>query len=462
LIISTSERAENHRFHLLHKFDETTHSLGLSNIDRHRGRNTKKTVGVEQFVLHVHSQIAMSANPHRHGRRNTPQRRNNCVGSVDTSMKRPRSSSPHDQQQQRSETDTPSSSGSQEKGQKASVPSGDGRTQRNRRRRRARREHRGQQQEQNQIQANGQGQGEAGPGHARNTSDVVVKGETNRNPAEDEQEGGEPKVLLWSSPVPYVPLEVEESMVDVLVKWKKKERGMIKDQPPFRLDQIKRKCRQNDWKISLPQALSLRRHHIKLLNGYKSMPQLGLGGQDDIRESARLFEQAVEEYLVHRGVSFWTEAQQKAEFYKHAQPGQLLKVTPDFLLPPGTSLRVQKVLQGNDGNHSDKSSSGGGHGMQIIKEQVIHWIEAKMFYGASTIAHGTNSAVGSLMASAQKYVAAFGPGAIVFMYGCGDRLAADLAQVGVLVLDCSDSVPLDIVQDHQKTWCANQQGEILP
>jgi Protein of unknown function TPD sequence-motif len=407
----------------------------------------------------------MSANPHRQGRLKTPQRGNICMGPDDTRMKRPRSSSPHQQQQeqQRSEADAPSSCRLLEKGQKVYLPSADSRTQRRRRTRRGR-GHRGQQQEQNQIHANGQeqGQGEAGPDQASNTTDVVVEGETNRIQADDEQEGGAPEVLIWSSPEPYVPLEVEESMVDVLVKWKRKERGMIKDQPPFRLDQIKRKCRQNDWKISLPQALSLRRHHIKLLNGYKSMPQLGLGGQDDIRESARLFEQAVEEYLVHRGVSFWTEAQQKMEFYKHAQPGELLKVTPDFLLPPGTSLRVQKVRRGNGGNHNDNSSSGGGHGMHIVNEQVIHWIEAKMFYGASTIAHGTNSAVGSLMASAQKYVAAFGPGAIVFMYGCGDRLAADLAQVGVLVLDCSDSVPLDIVQDHQRTWCANQQGDILP
>ena len=55
-------------------------------------------------------------------------------------------------------------------------------------------------------------------------------------------------------------------------------------------------------------------------------------------------------------------------------------------------------------------------------------------------------------------------GAVVFMMGCGDRLAAQLGEIGVSVLDCSgnDTVSLQRVRAHQRTWCANKDGHILP
>ena len=95
---------------------------------------------------------------------------------------------------------------------------------------------------------------------------------------------------------------------------------------------------------------------------------------------------------------------------------------------------------------------------------MIHWIEAKMYYGASTIPRGKqNGAVGTVMETAQKYVKHFGEGAIVFMMGCGDKLATELNEVGVSVLDCSgNTVSLTKVHDHQRTWCANKKGHILP
>ena len=88
-----------------------------------------------------------------------------------------------------------------------------------------------------------------------------------------------------------------------------------------------------------------------------------------------------------------------------------------------------------------------------------------MYYGASSIPPGRrNGAVGTVTETAQKYADAFGEGAVVFMMGCGDRLAAQLGEIGVSVLDCSgnDTVSLQRVRAHQRTWCANKDGHILP
>jgi hypothetical protein len=222
---------------------------------------------------------------------------------------------------------------------------------------------------------------------------------------------------------------------------------MIKDQPRFRLQKIEKQCKRTG--ISLIQALSLRRHHLKSLNPYQSMTQLKLGKEADIRESARLFEHAVQEYLTNRDIAFWTEEEQKKRFQQQVaekQQGELrLIATPDFLLQH--SFVLKRV-----------------HKKQTLQELEIHWMEAKMFYAASSIKQNKhNGAVGNLMASAKKYVALFGPGAMIFMYGCGDRLAAELWQVGVIALDCSGTtVALRMVQEHQRTWCANDQGVILP
>lgn len=91
-------------------------------------------------------------------------------------------------------------------------------------------------------------------------------------------------------------------------------------------------------------------------------------------------------------------------------------------------------------------------------------IEVKMFYGASTIAQDNRSAVGCLMQTARKYVKLHGPGAMVFIYGCGDQLAMELNNEGVMVLDCSskDTVQLDGVDAHMRTYCSDSNGRIMP
>lgn len=85
-----------------------------------------------------------------------------------------------------------------------------------------------------------------------------------------------------------------------------------------------------------------------------------------------------------------------------------------------------------------------------------------MFYGASSIKMGANSAVGNLLNTARKYVRAYGPGAMIFSFGFGEGLAATLEAEGVLCLDCSGMVDLGPVEAHQRTWCADRQGTILP
>jgi hypothetical protein len=91
-------------------------------------------------------------------------------------------------------------------------------------------------------------------------------------------------------------------------------------------------------------------------------------------------------------------------------------------------------------------------------------IEVKMFYGASTIAQNNRSAVGCLLQTARKYVKLHGPGAMVFIYGCGDQLTTELNNEHVMVLDCSskDTVQLDGVDAHMRTYCCDSTGELMP
>lgn len=89
-----------------------------------------------------------------------------------------------------------------------------------------------------------------------------------------------------------------------------------------------------------------------------------------------------------------------------------------------------------------------------------------MFFGASSIKSDDFSAVGRLQSTAQKYTRTHGPGAIVFMHGYGDRLAITLKDIGVMCLDCSSRdyhmINLNEVESQQRSWCADENGTILP
>jgi len=243
-------------------------------------------------------------------------------------------------------------------------------------------------------------------------------------------------------------------MVQTLFKRNgKRERGMLKGVPSFVVSNYRRAMEKQAPSMNFPQVLSLRRHHIKLFSPLKNMSQLGLGKKHDINESARLFECAVEALLEKSCIEFLTEKDQKNEANKEKK---ILKATPDFVLPKPILLRKTQCRKSKKGKSNKKHH-------HVLEERTIHWIEVKMYYGASSIPHGSKGAVGSVLATAQKYVDNFGEGAIVFMMGCGEKLAAEMNDIGVSVLDCSgNTVSLDQVHDHQRTWCANENGQILP
>ena len=287
-------------------------------------------------------------------------------------------------------------------------------------------------------------------------------------------------ILPWPHPFShYIPIEEEERLLPTLIQRGRKERGMMKDQPESRLQQLRQML--ENQRISLVQSLSLRRTHIKLLNSRSRMPELRLGSEDNINDAAAIFERSVTSYLRRHNVEFWTERdQQRIHVMKDRYAKQ--PPTPDFRMKDGHVVVLDLVhdvggddLNNHDGSMTTFSSTSNNHGMSTssttnsntdISSNTrtiitnIHWIEAKMFYGASTIPHGTPNAVGTILSKVKQYVALYGHGALVFMYGCGDQLAQQLLDVGVLALDgrCLD---LNEVERHQKRWCSNARGVIL-
>jgi Protein of unknown function TPD sequence-motif len=261
------------------------------------------------------------------------------------------------------------------------------------------------------------------------------------------------RVFYWHSPDGHIPMSAEEAMIPLLMRDKKKEFGMARKLPHWRMKKIRKGCRE--LRVPLPCALSLRRHHMQRVNRGRPLESLGLGREHQVRKSAEIFELCVQDLLDRSGVPYWSEGQQRKHNAKtHRTPkGKRAPPppTPDFLLKKPLQVRRYHV------SREDRSSC-------VSEEARVCWIDAKMFYGASSIPPDGRSAVGSLLAKAEKYVAIFGPGAIVFMFGCGDQLAAQLAGIGVLALDCwsNEMVSLERVREHQRSWCGNDNGEILP
>ena len=280
----------------------------------------------------------------------------------------------------------------------------------------------------------------------------------------------------------FVPLAAEQHMMCVLLQHKK-ERGMMRAQPPFRILEVRDACNRND--VTMDQALSLRRHHIR--NNHKCPNQeqvVELGTEVQIREAAALFEEAIANHLDAAGVSYLTEAAQRTLKKSLGQQ----RPTPDFLLPTPLTVREAEALEASWTHQWRCDASDGVMYTQAEFVQYyardgerawaaaqhraahpggpLHWIEAKHFFGPSTIRMDGKSAAGKLVAVVDKYVRLFGPGAIVFSEGCGEALAAELEARGALVLD---STPLDLGRVHQQmaTWCAGPAfppygGELLP
>jgi hypothetical protein len=271
-------------------------------------------------------------------------------------------------------------------------------------------------------------------------------------------------VLWWYSAAPPIPSHVEDGLLDLLLKYGRHERGMFRDKPEHVIAKLQKRTDRD--KIPLLAALSLRRNHMKHLNPARSMPQLRLGNEEDIRQSAHIFETVMADYLTAHNISFYSEAEQKSYIQSHRQPGQPHPPTPDFLLQ--VPIRIQPYRIHRSGQKHKLRANNNNNPKEPM---TVHWIEVKMFYGASTVPQDGKTGVGCVLATAQKYVQWYGPGAMVFYYGFGDQLQIQLAQLGVLCLDgCgSSSAPssldgLDVrpVQTHQRTWCADAKGRILP
>lgn len=238
--------------------------------------------------------------------------------------------------------------------------------------------------------------------------------------------------LNWVQPHTPVAIEAEEGVLPLLLRYAKKERGMM-NRHQHRIQAIRKACKK--YSIHIDQALSMRRTHMMFLNPHLNVPRLNLGTFEDVHASALLFEQAIAQYLTHQSIPFFTEEQQKAMVRKDRKTPP----TPDFLLKSTACLS----------HHNNQSS------------RPIKWIEAKMFYGASTIPDGSKNAVGGLLRIVRRYVQTYGPGAFVFSFGFGIRIKQMLEAEGAVVLDAR---PLDLtlMKEHQLTWCANDRGQILP
>jgi hypothetical protein len=296
------------------------------------------------------------------------------------------------------------------------------------------------------------------------------------------------KTLSWPNPhTHYIPLQEEERLLPALLHWGKSERGMMKDQPPFRLKKIQKLLLSNNTNtnsknnnnnnsnrccMTLLQSLSLRRTHLKHLQPKLSMPQLKLGSEMDIRHSAAMFEQVVQNYLRGQNVlqCFMTEEDQRKE---SRRKGGRMPPSPDFRVRGGYCVQLdfyhrhsQQRGAGDIKKSSSKSKSTTNTNSNqrgdttLPPRRTINWIEAKMFYGASTIPSNTPNAVGAILPKMKEYVSLYGEGAIVFMYGCGDVLARQLLDLGVIALD-GRGLDVAIVEESQRKWCADARGTIL-
>jgi hypothetical protein len=290
------------------------------------------------------------------------------------------------------------------------------------------------------------------------------------------------KLLHWKSPHPHVPLVTEETILEYLfVSSPKREGLLLRDEPngDVRYLKIKQACR--DYNMPIQAALSLRQETVHWKNKNPNLRPAGFDSK--VRKSAELFEVAVEQFMlenlqgreqvgqrqrqgIDRVGEFWTEDDQREHNKKHSHPPM---PTPDILFCESVCCRRyvdseegEEMEDGTD-RMDDDSSGASNKNRKILEEGLIHWCDAKMMYGSSTIPQNNKCAVGKILKTAQKYVKWFGPGALCFMHGCGESLAAELAAIGVMALDCSsrEAVNIDAVEAHQRTWCGDKNGQIV-
>jgi len=248
--------------------------------------------------------------------------------------------------------------------------------------------------------------------------------------------------LYWLNNYPIVTNDAESALLLRLLPYGKIERGMMKDHPIYRVQQIAECSNEHDFKLE--QALSLRRYHICLLNPNAHSINLGLGSEKEIYGTAKCLKSAVSTYLQKSNVTY----AMKDESFEEATRGENMVYTPDFFLTHPVNLAIDQPSNGFS---------------SFTEQAKINWIEVKMCCGVSIAPSDSTMpySLGNILPTARQLVKMYGPGAFVFAYGCGASLRCPLRDIGVLVLD---SNPLDLTEMHchQKTWCADKEGAILP
>jgi len=263
--------------------------------------------------------------------------------------------------------------------------------------------------------------------------------------------------LSWQNCYPSIPVDLESAILTILLPHGAVERGMMKDHSPSRAKTIHDSCSKHG--MQLEQALSLRRHHIKILNPQvKRMSQLGLGGNNDIQDARNLYNKAVLKYLNKNRIPFLTGEDRMG--FRKSISGENMSTSPDFILAgPVNLVSLQPTNKGEPEDIKGEPEDIKGE-PEDIEERQINWIEAKMYYGAS-IHDGASNNGKAILSTARKYVENYGPGAFVFLYGCGSTLKGQLSDMGISVLD-SGPLNLTKMEDQQRRWCANESGRLLP
>lgn len=206
-----------------------------------------------------------------------------------------------------------------------------------------------------------------------------------------------PMVLDWYCPRDPVPVHVEQSLIDVVLPYGAKERGMFKEQPDKRLQKLKNYLysigsrsngddddsndygtnnNSNNTIICLYQALSLRRHHMKQFNTNTTMAELRLGSENDINESARIFENCIEQFLIQNNIQFYNEQYQKSHIRRNKPYNEPYPPTPDFILQEPITIRTYR--HGNTNTNKKRK--------MILQEHSIHCKYEKAYQQKRSVA----------------------------------------------------------------------------
>ena len=191
--------------------------------------------------------------------------------------------------------------------------------------------------------------------------------------------------------------DVESDMKPFLLRPGETGRGI--DLPQERQDEIEAEARRRG--MTKPQAMSLRRHYIKI-NQYRekgcmmSVDAMGIGSEAEQMNYSLSIEDSVASTLDRLGIA-----------YTHNSPSV---PGPDFVFVDNVTL----------------------NGMEV------RWIEVKTFYGCNTL-KSKKLAVGKIPDLAQRDHATYGPGCIAFANGFHWDLAkrVESSTRGVLLLDAS-------------------------